>query len=216
MPFPLFHRAMFVAEDIYDAATNRNKACIVIMRGMYGSGKTTFANEVSYILARWNLRTEICSADQFMYELDGKYVWTTAQLHNAHTRCRLRYEAANDFGYDCIIVDNTNLRASDFKDYMADKPDNEEHAAFELFFVTFDCPNLTTAVELAKRCRHPIPNEVVVRNYDIFVETNVAFQRGDFHGQITNLDTDVEVEQDLEQEEALRRAHGYRKRWFQP
>ena len=192
LAFPLFPEVLPLADEIFGLADRQDRVSIVILRGMYGSGKTTFANELAYVLARLHLRTEICSADQFLYDPSGHYVWSPSRLTWAHQACRTRFGLAKDFGYDCIIVDNTNLRRTDFEEYMPAREDR----TYQLFFVHFECPGIHTAHALADRSRHQIPVEIVDSNFESFEWCNDAFGSGAFYGRMIfiscELDEDTE------------------------
>ena len=76
------------------------------MRGLPGSGKSTFANFV------WN-DYAICEADKFFYDKEGNYNFDASKLKQAHEWCRNEVETrmkdneANPQYYPEIVVSNT-------------------------------------------------------------------------------------------------------------
>lgn len=84
---------------------------LIILRGLPGSGKSTFA----YLLTK-DRNSVIIENDQFMYE-DGIYVWKQSKLKQAvkHTSEKLN-KALND-EVEYIVISNVNARESDFNHY---------------------------------------------------------------------------------------------------
>ncbi|EGZ19621.1 hypothetical protein PHYSODRAFT_327817 [Phytophthora sojae] len=93
----------------------------VIMRGLPGSGKTTFAQVVARYAATFDFRASICSADLF-FQRGGSYVFGASRLWEAHRscyeQCRELLWRSPDRGVDIVIVDNCNLRIDDFERYQ--------------------------------------------------------------------------------------------------
>ncbi|EGZ07528.1 hypothetical protein PHYSODRAFT_340607 [Phytophthora sojae] len=93
----------------------------VIMRGLPGSGTTTFAQEVVRYAATVDFRASICSAGLF-FQRGGSYVFDASRLWEAHRscyeQCRELLWRSTDRGVDIVIVDNCNLRMDDFERYQ--------------------------------------------------------------------------------------------------
>lgn len=81
---------------------------LIIVRGIPGSGKTTFAGIIS---------KAICSADDWFMR-DGKYTWKPENVGTAHAwsqrKCR-RFMKAN---VERIVVANTSTTEREMKPYM--------------------------------------------------------------------------------------------------
>jgi predicted kinase len=72
---------------------------LVLLRGVPGAGKSSFANFV------WNSGV-IFEADKFFDTPDGGYKFDGAKLKEAHEWCRARTEDTMKHGYN-IVVSNT-------------------------------------------------------------------------------------------------------------
>ena len=57
-----------LAEDVGGICKQKGKGVLIILRGMPGSGKTSFAHELAYCVQRRRLRTEVCSADELFLQ----------------------------------------------------------------------------------------------------------------------------------------------------
>lgn len=79
---------------------------LYLIRGIPGSGKSTFAHHV------WN-DYAICEADKFFYDKEGNYNFDASKLKQAHEWCRNEVETrmkdneANPQYYPEIVVSNT-------------------------------------------------------------------------------------------------------------
>jgi len=89
--------------------TNRN---LIILKGVSGSGKTTFANLIAYPCC-------ICCADDFFVDAHGNYNFDIAKLGLAHKVCQLKFdEAVKDPIITNIVIANTNTKPADYKYYV--------------------------------------------------------------------------------------------------
>jgi predicted kinase len=91
---------------------------LFLIRGLPGSGKSTFAKELvgSDFL--------ICEADKFFYDREGNYNFDATKLKEAHESCRNRVETymkdslVNDQFYREIAVSNTFTREWEMQAYI--------------------------------------------------------------------------------------------------
>lgn len=84
---------------------------VVILRGIPGSGKTTYAQ------THFPTATRV-SADDFFTKPDGTYVWNAQRLGLAHRDCLRRFKRALAAGDPLIVVDNTSVRVSEMRPYV--------------------------------------------------------------------------------------------------
>ena len=70
---------------------------LILLRGLPGSGKSTFANLLGGIHVE---------ADQYFMR-DGEYRFDASKLKQAHNWCKLRVEHSMEDGADKITVSNT-------------------------------------------------------------------------------------------------------------
>jgi predicted kinase len=90
---------------------------LVILRGLPGSGKSTFADFI------WS-RNAICEADRYFYDREGNYNFDASKLGEAHKWCQdqceqyMRENLTNPKYYPEIIVSNTSTTESELKPYL--------------------------------------------------------------------------------------------------
>lgn len=83
---------------------------LLIMRGPSGSGKST------YIKSHYP-DAFICSADDYLYDENGVYVWTQENLIKAHVYSMNACKASMINNVNVIAIDNTNIYIKDIKPY---------------------------------------------------------------------------------------------------
>lgn len=98
------------------------KPTLIIVRGIPGSGKSTFAKMLTAY-------SRIFEADQYFYDSDGNYKWDRNKLHKAHQWCQNQVEKQMGMGTDRIVVSNTTTTEKELKPYLelADKYDYQVH-----------------------------------------------------------------------------------------
>ena len=90
---------------------------LTLVRGLPGSGKSTFANFI------WN-DYAICEADKFFYDKEGNYNFDAIKLRYAHEWCREQVEIRmkdnqlNEQFYTHIVVSNTFTKEWEMKPYF--------------------------------------------------------------------------------------------------
>jgi predicted kinase len=91
---------------------------LIILRGLPGSGKSSFANFI------WQSGV-IFEADKFFYDADGNYNWDANKIKEAHEWCQYEVEAAmvenetsNGQYFPEIVVSNTSTTANEMEPYL--------------------------------------------------------------------------------------------------
>jgi predicted kinase len=119
---------------------------VVIMRGVSGSGKSTYIKEHF-------ADATVVSADKYFYNKEGEYKFDGSKLGQAHGSCRARFESALKADKTLVVVDNTNTRCKEFKSYLKTAEDN----GYEVRVVRLDVP----LASLYGRNLHGVPDESV-------------------------------------------------------
>ena len=85
---------------------------VMIMRGIAGSGKSTFAfkNAPEGMF--------LVSADTYMVDENGHYQFSSAKLPGAHRRCLRAFLDHIQEGHS-VVVDNTNTTCAELAPYVA-------------------------------------------------------------------------------------------------
>jgi len=90
---------------------------LIILRGLPGSGKSTFARSM------WSEHA-ICEADQYWYDKDGHYNFDASKLRQAHEWCQAKVRqfmvdnTLNSFFYRKIVVSNTSTTERELQPYL--------------------------------------------------------------------------------------------------
>ena len=95
---------------------------LIILRGLPGSGKTSFA--------KYMFSNNVFEADQYFVDSDGNYNFDATKLHAAHLNCQKRVEdlmkisETTQYGSE-IVVSNTSTTEKELKPYydLAEKYD---------------------------------------------------------------------------------------------
>jgi len=90
---------------------------LFLVRGLPGSGKTSFASAI------WN-DYAVCEADKFFYDKEGNYNFDPSKLKEAHAWCKNEVESKmiehqnNQQYYPEIAVSNTFTQEWEMEDYF--------------------------------------------------------------------------------------------------
>lgn len=106
-----------------------SKKTVVILRGLPGSGKTSFAN----ILVWSSKDSVICSADHYFVKPNGNYEYDRDKLPDAHFYCKNKFLKALNKS-DLIIIDNTNCHKKDMAFYEKKAKEN----GYQVFHVVIE------------------------------------------------------------------------------
>lgn len=90
---------------------------LTLVRGLPGSGKSTFANTITNEFS-------VCEADKFFYDKEGNYNFDTNKLSQAHKWCkeqveiRMKDNQINEQFYPHIVVSNTFTKEWEMNEYF--------------------------------------------------------------------------------------------------
>jgi predicted kinase len=92
---------------------------VKIMRGISGSGKSTYARKLCEDATARDEKSVICSADDYFLGPNG-YKFDAAKLGAAHSWCLRNFiQWLQEAEHDLVVVDNTNLNLEDISPYVA-------------------------------------------------------------------------------------------------
>lgn len=131
----------------------RKQKQLIIMRGIPGSGKTTYIEEHFP-------KAVVCSSDHYFTNGDGYYEFNIDEIGNAHQQSMDKCDRAMKKGKPLIVVDNTNIQWR----YMEHYVEGAEEYGYDLRFI-----RLSVSVDEAyERNIHGVPRETVERFAMIF------------------------------------------------
>ncbi|NTW15741.1 MAG: ATP-binding protein [Candidatus Moranbacteria bacterium] len=122
---------------------------VIIMRGIPGSGKTTYWKELYPDAV-------CCSANDYFTDADGKYRYDRRQLKESHRYCQKVFMQAIEDGELLIVVDNTNIKCWELEGYVRKAEEN-------CYLVTVYRMIVDDWREAASRNIHDVPAEAVER-----------------------------------------------------
>lgn len=132
---------------------------LIIMRGISGSGKSTLAKQLA------GKDGVIFSTDDlFINPKTGKYEFNGRLIHRNH---QINYNNSVDAmskGITPIVIDNTNIRFSEFRKYV----EAAQQYGYKVDFKEPVTPWAWDADELFKRNTHGVPKESIQRMIDRF------------------------------------------------
>lgn len=94
------------------------KQTLIIIRGIPGSGKSTYAKALKADLEKQGYTVKHFEADDFWYDDKGNYNFDQKRIHYAHKNCYERAFKALDDGIQYVIVANTFVIRKDMKPYL--------------------------------------------------------------------------------------------------
>jgi predicted kinase len=90
---------------------------LTLVRGLPGSGKSTFANTITNEFS-------VCEADKFFYDKEGNYNFDRTKISQAHKWCkeqveiRMKDNQINEQFYPHIAVSNTFTKEWEMSEYF--------------------------------------------------------------------------------------------------
>lgn len=107
--------AVIVAEAVTVVEETDMKPTLILLRGVQGSGKTTFARLIASLCSP---PAPCFAADDYFYDATGEYKFDVTKLGIAHKQCLTSTIAAMDVATPVVVVHNTFSRASELTPYM--------------------------------------------------------------------------------------------------
>ena len=142
---------------------------LIIVRGIPGSGKSTFAKEIVKMFPDDSVYWE---SDMFFMH-NGVYCWKPNKVHLAHRWCQQKVEKSFD-AVDIVVVSNTFTTESEMKSYLDFAKKNGISVQIVRMENRFENEHGVPAATLEKmKARFvDMPNEIVVT-----AENNAAMLR---------------------------------------
>ena len=134
------------------------------MRGLPGSGKSTFVEETFP-------SATVCSADNFFLNDDGDYVFVPYKISEAHQDCWGHYIDALFRKEEQIVVDNTNMCSWEYANYV--KLATKKGYTVRIICMSAGLHDETSVKTLAERNSHGVDAETIARMKDRY-EPDVA------------------------------------------
>jgi len=138
---------------------------LYIMRGISGSGKSTHAKSID------PTGKFICSADNYFIDpKTNRYKFIGIELDKAHAKCFDKFTKLIKKKSASIVLDNTNIKIKDFKDYV----DLAKRNGYSITVVAFlpvgddGKVNLKYVRQCADRNKHGVDYEVCLNQARCF------------------------------------------------
>ncbi len=102
--------------EYFRESIEKNCLTLVILKGLPGIGKSSFAKRMVELNAQYEQDIKIFEADDFFME-EGNYVFKKELLTAAHASCEVRVAEAMRLRTKLIINSNNNIRSTNFEVY---------------------------------------------------------------------------------------------------
>ena len=138
-----------------------------VMRGVSGSGKSTKAKSLPGVIPENIFSTDDLIADnlkdynEFFRQMEENQDWTPLTMK--HEELLVKLQDAMKHGRSPLVLDNTNLRAYQSKNYVQSAIKNK----YQVIFVDVGTGGLTTE-ELVARNHHGVDKETMQKMIDAY------------------------------------------------
>lgn len=157
--------------DLYldNWAAKPERKMVVLLRGLPGCGKSSFAEQLVERAANSYMESVVCSTDDYFINEQGDYHFEPRDLSTNHAKCYAKYQrhlmaspGQLDF-VKLIIVDNTNIRRDEMERYTS--------AVYHMYdcryhSFRFKCRSEEEAATQCLRSTHCVPLSVVLGRYE--------------------------------------------------
>jgi NEDD4-binding protein 2 len=116
--------------NVLSTISKSDNAYMVILIGPPASGKSTFTNKIKELRDD----VEVCSTDDFFMK-NGQYVFDVNKIGINHKKNFQKAVNAMKRHHSVVVIDNTNLSVSDFKNYVQAANSNSYKVLFKIFEV---------------------------------------------------------------------------------
>ena len=133
---------------------NQTPKFAFIMRGVPGSGKSTFANILSNAYKMLGFDVAVHAVDDLHTSDDGTFFWDESLEDERYLKNFENFCQSIDNGADFVFCDAINLQKNDYNKYV-------EYAQDKDYFVATVCPPLPTAEVAASRNQHWVTEDQI-------------------------------------------------------
>lgn len=168
---------------------NENKdKTLVIMRGISGSGKSTFANGFKDVMENYERTVQICSADNF-FDSGEEYNFDPRFIKYAHQMCKAEVAQSILEETNVIIVDNTHTKTWEYEKYveMANDFDYKVIVANMMEARPKDLSDEEYVNLCHGRNQHGVPKTHVRKMFDRFQSTKDGLEEMDMSHGVLNI-----------------------------
>lgn len=123
-----------------------------IVRGVPGSGKTTFAKSICEKSIKAGLEARFFEADQYFYDSQGVYRFNRSEIGLAHNFCLENVKKALREKLDVVVVSNTSTTENEVKKYL----DLAKDEGYTTYVITVENWHGNSNV-------HSVPEEVILK-----------------------------------------------------
>ncbi len=141
---------------------------VVILSGAPGTGKSTLTNELIEAHKKETGNnphsfTQVCSADKFFTDKEGKYTFDRSKLGDAHRACLNHFMSVVSSDHmGMTIVDNTSSTLLELAPYVA----IARAKGHDVEIISFVCESQAAVEMCAKRNVHGVPLKSIQRMND--------------------------------------------------
>lgn len=155
---------------------NAGLKVMIIMRGAPGCGKSYLAREIVAATTNDETYNHIFSTDSFFYDQRGNYHFDVSKLGDAHDSNRKRVDQYAGSGWSPIIVDNTNIKVWEMRNYF----EIAVRWGYVVHIVEPNNPWSRAPGRLAMKNSHNVPKEAIERMLTNYEPTSVSSAMNSF------------------------------------